>query len=59
MASPPRSVIHKLPTDAARAKAREIIRGSAQGGYLQIVENWRQLPDGDVELTVRHLPAAD
>jgi len=30
----------------ARLKAREILDQSANGGYLAIVENWRQLPDG-------------
>jgi hypothetical protein len=59
MSGMPAREIHTLPMDAARSKAREIIRQSAQGGYLPIVENWRQLADGRVELTIRHLPAAD
>jgi hypothetical protein len=29
------------------------------GGYMTIVENWRQLPDGQVQFTMRRLPAAD
>ena len=49
----------RLPIDAARCKAREIINQSAQSGYLSIVENWRQLPDGQIEFTTRRLPAAD
>jgi hypothetical protein len=55
----PRPEIHTLPVDAARLKAREILRQFPQGGYLPIVENWRQLPDGQIELTIRHLPTAD
>jgi hypothetical protein len=26
---------------------------------MAVVENWRQLPDGQIEFTIRHLPAAD
>ena len=48
-----------LPLDAARNKAREIINRPAPSGLVPIVENWRQLPDGQIEFTVRCLPAAD
>ena len=48
-----------LPIEAARLKAREILGQSPQGGYATVVENWRQLPDGQIEFTVRHLPTAD
>jgi len=48
-----------LPLADARLKAREILDKSAQGGYLAIVENWRQLPDGQIEFTTRRLIAAD
>ena len=51
--------IFTLPVDAARLKAREIIDQSPQSGYLPIVENWRQLSDGNIEFTMRRLPAAD
>jgi len=51
--------IFTLPVDAARLKAREIIDQSPQGGYLPIVENWRQLSDGKIEFTMRRLPATD
>jgi hypothetical protein len=47
------------PGDAARLKAREIIDQSPQSGYLPIVENWRQLPDGQIAFTNRRLPVAD
>ena len=51
--------IFTLPVDAARLKAREIIDQSPQRGYLPIVENWRQLPDGQIAFTNRRLPVAD
>jgi hypothetical protein len=49
----------KLPIAAARLKAREILDQAPQGKYAPIVENWRQLPDGQIEFTMRHLPTAD
>jgi len=50
-----------LPLEAARRKARDIIDIDEipQRGYLGIVECWRQLPDGLIEFTVRHLPTSD
>ena len=51
--------IFTLPVDAARRKAREILGQFPQAGYMAVVENWRQLPDGRIEFTMRHLPAAD
>jgi hypothetical protein len=51
--------IFKLPIDAARRKAREIIDQAPQGNYTPIVENWRQLPNGQIEFTMRHLPTTD
>ena len=48
-----------LPVDAARNKAREIINQSAPSRLISIVENWRQLPDGQIQFTVCCLPAAD
>jgi hypothetical protein len=51
--------IFTLPLDAARRKAREILCQFPQGRYMAVVENWRQLPDGQIEFTMRHLPAAD
>jgi hypothetical protein len=49
----------RLPVEAARVKAREILSEVPQGGYMSIVEQWRQLPDGQIELTMRRLRAAD
>ncbi len=49
----------RLPVDAARIKAREILDQFPQGGYMTIVEQWRQLPDGHIEFTMRRLRVAD
>jgi hypothetical protein len=56
-APPPKTFT--LPVDAARLKAREILKGLPEAGYLPVVENWRQLPDGQIEFTMRDLPCAD
>lgn len=48
-----------LPRDAARAKAREILQRYPTGGYSTAVEFWRKLEDGQIEFTMRRLPAAD
>jgi hypothetical protein len=49
----------KLPVEAVRLKAREILNQSPQGGYMTVVEQWRQLPDGQIEFTMRCLRAAN
>jgi hypothetical protein len=51
--------IFTLPIEAARLKAREILDQIPQAGYTTVVENWRQLPDGQIEFTMRHLPMVD
>jgi hypothetical protein len=51
--------IFTLPLDAARCKAREIIDEAPKGGFTSTVENWRQLPDGQIEFAIRYFPAAD
>jgi hypothetical protein len=51
--------IFTLPIDAARLKAREILDQCPQEGYMPVLENWRQLPDGQIEFTMRHLRTAD
>lgn len=48
-----------LPRDAARAKAREILKRYPAGGYSTTVEFWRKLEDGQIEFTMRRLPTAD
>ena len=49
----------RLPVEAARLKAREILNQSPQGGYMMVVEQWRQTPDGQIEFTMRSLRAAN
>lgn len=44
-----------LPVEAARLKAREILKQLPQGGYLTIVDHWQQQPDGQIEFTIRRL----
>jgi hypothetical protein len=48
-----------LPLLAARLKACEILNAYPTGGYMAVVENWRQLPDGQIEFTMRWLPTAN
>jgi hypothetical protein len=59
MSAAPQPKTFTLPVDAARLKAREILSEFPRAGYMAVVENWRQLPDGRIEFTKRHLPAAD
>jgi hypothetical protein len=49
----------RLPVDAARRKAREILDQIPQNGLTSIVENWRPLPDGQIEFVVRQIRATD
>ena len=49
----------KLPVDAARRKAREVIDQSTPNGLTSIVENWRPIPDGQIEFVVRQVRAMD
>jgi len=51
--------VFTLPLDAARSKAREIIDQTPRPGFTSIVQNWRQLPNGEIEFAIRHFPAAD
>jgi hypothetical protein len=55
----PQCEIFTLPIDAARRKAREILDQVPKAGNTTVVENWRQLSDGQIEFTVRHLPTAE
>ena len=49
----------RLPLQEARTKARQVLNQGPAGGYTTIVENWRQLSDGQIEFTVRQLPTVD
>ena len=46
----------RLPIDAARRKAREVIGQNPRDGLTPTVENWRQLPDGEIEFGIRYFP---
>ena len=49
----------RLPVEAARTKAREIINQCSRGDYMTVVERWRQLENGHIEFTMRRLRAAN
>jgi hypothetical protein len=48
-----------LPRETARAKARDFLNRYPKAGYMSAVESWRELPDGEIEFTMRRLPTAD
>jgi hypothetical protein len=48
-----------LPREKARAKARDFLTRYPAAGYMSSVESWRELPDGEIEFTMRRLPSAD
>jgi hypothetical protein len=52
-------VTFTLPVEVARAKVREFINEPAQGGYSTVVDQWRQIPDGQIEFTTRRFRTAD
>ena len=43
----------------ARAKAREWFDQYPKAAYMTEVESWRELPDDQIEFTMRRLPTAD
>jgi hypothetical protein len=47
-----------LPLNAARLKARQVLDEHPARGYVTVVESWRQLPDGQIEFTMRRVPTA-
>jgi hypothetical protein len=48
-----------LPRDKARTQARDFLTRFPKAAYMSSVESWRELPDGDIEFTMRRLPSAD
>ena len=48
-----------LPREAARSKARDFFKRYPKEAYMSSVEDWRELPDGAIEFTMRRLPSAD
>ena len=52
------SYAEKQPLDKVK-QMRALLDEYPTGGYITILESWRQLPDGQIEFTMRRLPAAD
>jgi hypothetical protein len=48
-----------LPRGKARTKARDFLVRYPKQAYMSGVESWRELPDGNIEFTMRRLPSAD
>jgi hypothetical protein len=48
-----------LPRDQARIAARDFLARYPKAAYMSAVESWRELPDGNIEFTMRRLPSAD
>ena len=48
-----------LPREAARAKAREVLKRYPKEAYGTSIERWRLLPGDQIEFTVKRLPSAD
>jgi hypothetical protein len=48
-----------LPREKARTKARDFLTRYPKQAYMSGVESWRELPDGNIEFTMRRLRSAD
>jgi hypothetical protein len=48
-----------LPRDQARTTARDFLIRFPKAAYMSGVESWRELPDGDIQFTMRRLRSAD
>ena len=48
-----------LPRDDARRTARDFLTRFPKAAYMTEVENWRELPGGEIEFTMRRLRSAD
>lgn len=49
----------RLPREAARDRARDFLNRYPKAAYMSAVESWRELPDGEIEFTMRRLASAD
>ena len=47
------------PRDNARKTARAFLDRFPKQAYMSEVERWRELPDGEIEFTMRRLRTAD
>jgi hypothetical protein len=48
-----------LPRDKARTRAHDFLTRYPKAAYMSGVESWRELPDGEIEFTMRRLRSAD
>ena len=48
-----------LPRAQARVAARDFLVRYPKAAYMSGVESWRELPDGEIEFTMRRLSSAD
>jgi hypothetical protein len=48
-----------LPREAARERAKAFLNAYPKAAYMTAVDGWRELPDGQIEFTMRRLPSAD
>ena len=48
-----------LPRDKARLRARDFLNRYPKAAYMSTVESWRELPDGEIEFTMRRLVSSD
>jgi hypothetical protein len=48
-----------LPRERARTRARDFLTRYPKAAYMSSVESWRELPDGEIEFTMRRLRSAD
>ena len=48
-----------LPRPEARARAQEFLSRFPKAAYMSGVESWRELPNGNIEFTMRRLRSAD
>jgi hypothetical protein len=48
-----------LPRDQARVRARAILDRWPAAAYMTAVDSWRELPDGEIEFTMKRLKSAD
>jgi hypothetical protein len=47
------------PREDARRTARAFLDRYPTAAYMSVVEDWRELPGGDIEFTMRRLRSAD
>ena len=52
-------VVKFTTPQALRQVVLFIVDRYPKAGYMSEVENWRELPGGDIEFTMRRLPSAD